>query len=43
MKFSYLVYEPVPDLSELAGRMKRVAELGYDGIELVATHPSVAA
>ena len=39
MKFSYLVYEPVPDLPELVARMKRVSELGYDGIELVATHP----
>lgn len=39
MKFSYLVYEPVQDLRELAGRIERVAELGYDGIELTATHP----
>src|SRR5580704_1200833 len=39
MKFSYLVYEPVTDLAELTRRMRRVAELGYDGIELTATHP----
>ena len=34
MKFSYLVCEPVTELPELVARMKRVAELGYDGIEL---------
>jgi sugar phosphate isomerase/epimerase len=39
MKFSFIMCESVPDLTELAARMKRVAELGYDGIELVATHP----
>jgi sugar phosphate isomerase/epimerase len=39
MKFSYILCEPVPELAELAARMKRVAELGYDGIELTATHP----
>jgi sugar phosphate isomerase/epimerase len=39
MKFSYLVVEPVPDLAALTARMNRVAQLGYDGIELVATHP----
>jgi 5-keto-L-gluconate epimerase len=39
MKFSYIMCEPVSDLAELAARMKRVAELGYDGIELTATHP----
>jgi sugar phosphate isomerase/epimerase len=39
MKISYLMYEPVPELHELDRRMGRVAELGYRGIELVATHP----
>ena len=39
MKFSYLVYEPVFDLAELTARMERVAELGYEGIELTATYP----
>jgi sugar phosphate isomerase/epimerase len=39
MKISYLVYDPVPDLSELARRMETVAALGYHGIELVATYP----
>ena len=39
MKFSYIVCEPVPDLETLEVRIQRVAELGYDGIELVATHP----
>ena len=39
MKLSNLVYEPVQELSELDRRMKLVADLGYDGIELTATHP----
>ena len=39
MKLSYLVYEPVPRLAELSCIFKRVAQLGYHGIELVATHP----
>jgi sugar phosphate isomerase/epimerase len=39
MKFSFLFYEPLPDLSELARRMNRTAQLGYAGIELMATHP----
>jgi sugar phosphate isomerase/epimerase len=39
MKFSYLMYDPVPTLPELSRRMRRVAELGYQGIELSATHP----
>lgn len=39
MKASYLVYDPVPKLSELSRIFKRVSELGYHGIELVATHP----
>jgi 5-keto-L-gluconate epimerase len=39
MKFSFLFYEPIPDLQELDRRMARIAELGYDGIELAASHP----
>ena len=39
MKISYLAYEPVPRLDELDRRMRLVAGLGYQGIELVATHP----
>jgi len=39
MKLSYLMYDPVPTLPELSRRMRRVAELGYQGIELSATHP----
>lgn len=39
MNISYLVYEPVADISALAERMEYVAALGYQGIELVATHP----
>jgi sugar phosphate isomerase/epimerase len=39
MKISYLMYEPVPELAELDRRMGRVAQLGYQGYELVATHP----
>jgi sugar phosphate isomerase/epimerase len=39
VKISFLMYEPVPDLAELTRRMERIAELGYHGVELVATHP----
>ena len=39
MKISYLLYEPVSELAELDQRMAHVAALGYQGIELVATHP----
>ena len=39
MKFSYVVYEPVSDMAELTARLERVADLGYEGIELHATHP----
>lgn len=39
MKLSYLVYDPVSELPELARRMELVASLGYHGIELLATHP----
>jgi D-psicose/D-tagatose/L-ribulose 3-epimerase len=39
MKLSFLLYEPVMDLSELDFRMGRIANLGYQGIELTACHP----
>jgi sugar phosphate isomerase/epimerase len=39
MKFSYIVCEPVRNLAALTERMQRVADLGYQGIELTATHP----
>jgi len=39
MKISFLTYEPLPQLSELASRMDRLASLGYQGIELSARHP----
>ena len=39
MKLSFLLYEPVSDLAELDRRMARVAGLGYEGIELTASHP----
>lgn len=39
LKISNLVYEPLADVTELTRRMQRVAELGYDGIELTVTHP----
>src|SRR4051812_34506379 len=39
MKLSYVVYEPVPDFAELSARMRLLAELGYDGVEIHATHP----
>ena len=39
MKFSFILCDPVPDLGELAARMGRLARLGYQGVELVATHP----
>lgn len=38
-KLSFLLYEPVADLAELDRRMTRVAGLGYNGIELTASHP----
>jgi D-psicose/D-tagatose/L-ribulose 3-epimerase len=34
-----MMYDPVPDLAELTRRMDAVAALGYQGIELSATHP----
>jgi sugar phosphate isomerase/epimerase len=39
VKLSYVVYEPVPDFAELSARMAVLAELGYDGVEIHATHP----
>src|SRR5438874_819031 len=39
MKLSFLLYAPVTDLSELDRRMERIASLGYQGIELTASHP----
>jgi 5-keto-L-gluconate epimerase len=39
MKISYILCDPVFDLDALEVRIGRIAELGYDGIELVATHP----
>ena len=39
MKFSYILCDPASDLATLTDRIQRVAALGYDGIELVATHP----
>ena len=39
MKFSFILCDPVPKLGELSARMSRLAELGYQGVELVATHP----
>ncbi|HEX3727652.1 MAG TPA: sugar phosphate isomerase/epimerase family protein [Pirellulales bacterium] len=39
MKFSYIMCEPVPNLAELTARMRRLAEFGYQGVELSATHP----
>ena len=39
MKISYLMYDPVPDLDELSRRMAFLATLGYQGVELVGTHP----
>src|SRR5436305_3174091 len=39
MKLSFLIYAPVTDLGELDRRMERIAGLGYQGIELTASHP----
>lgn len=39
MKFSFILCDPLPNLAQLAARMGRLAELGYQGVELVATHP----
>lgn len=40
MKLSWLVYERVPDLADLARRFERAAALGYQGIELSASWPT---
>jgi len=40
VKLSFLFYEPIPDLTELDRRMERIAALGYQGIELSASHPA---
>src|SRR5438093_1636832 len=39
MKLSFLFYEPISELNELDRRMARIAALGYQGIELTASHP----
>lgn len=39
MKLGFLFYEPIADLAELSRRMERLAELGYQGIELSASYP----
>src|SRR5262249_32387706 len=39
LKLSFLFYEPIDDLAELDRRMGRIADLGYQGIELTASHP----
>lgn len=39
MKYSYLFYEPIRQLDDLARRMETLASLGFDGIELSAFHP----
>ena len=38
-RLSFLIYEPIPDLRELDRRMGQIAGLGYQGIELSASHP----
>lgn len=39
MKISHIAYQPIPTLSELSERMQTLAALGYQGIELTASHP----
>src|SRR5947207_1051581 len=39
MKLSFIFYEPIPELAELDRRMGRLAALGYQGVELSASHP----
>lgn len=39
MRFSFLFYEPIANLDELASRMRTLASLGYEGVELSAFHP----
>jgi sugar phosphate isomerase/epimerase len=39
MRFSFLISDPIPTLVELGHRMKVLASLGYQGIELSAFYP----
>ncbi len=39
MKLSFLFYEPIPELNELARRMAYLKSLGYQGVELSASYP----
>jgi len=39
VKLSFLFYEPIANLDELDRRMGHIAGLGYQGIELSASHP----
>jgi D-psicose/D-tagatose/L-ribulose 3-epimerase len=39
MRFSFLFYDTAANSAELADRMRRVADLGFHGIELSASHP----
>jgi sugar phosphate isomerase/epimerase len=39
VKLSFLIYAPIVDLAELDRRMAMVAGLGYQGVELSASHP----
>jgi sugar phosphate isomerase/epimerase len=39
MKLSFIFYEPIPELAELDRRMGRLTALGYQGVELSASHP----
>jgi sugar phosphate isomerase/epimerase len=39
MKLSFLFYEPITDLPELDRRVATIAALGYQGVELTASHP----
>ena len=39
MKLSFILCEPVCELSELAARMEQLAALGYQGVELTAKYP----
>lgn len=39
MRISFIIPEPVRDLADLGRRMRRLAALGYQGVELLATHP----
>lgn len=39
MRFSYLFYDPIPELDDLDRRMAILSSLGYQGIELSAFYP----